>query len=264
MIYNKTNSKIETEIIKLYNLGHGTIELSKFFKKHRSTIQSILKRNDTILRKCSFRKYWYNINFFKEYNKYNCYWAGYILADGCLRSDRKTLNIKTKDKEHLDKFKNIISYNKKINKNKKYPSISINGNYFYEDLYNNFHITPQKTYTTIFPQQVPKELLNHFIRGIFDGDGCITYSTCPSITFVGTNSLLDSLRYIFKNIDVKLKSRNEVPPLQHNSPSKLIAMICYSGKNAYKILKWIYKDSEERIRLNRKYNKYNELFEKYR
>jgi intein/homing endonuclease len=28
----------------------------------------------------------------------------------------------------------------------------------------------------VIPKQIPKDLVIHFIRGYFDGDGCITYS----------------------------------------------------------------------------------------
>ena len=36
-----------------------------------------------------------------------------------------------------------------------------------------------KTFTLRFPteNQVPKELLRHFIRGYFDGDGCVSFYT---------------------------------------------------------------------------------------
>lgn len=40
----KTEKNIEQNIINLYNIGYGTNFLSKKFDKHRSTIQTILKK----------------------------------------------------------------------------------------------------------------------------------------------------------------------------------------------------------------------------
>ena len=55
---------------------------------------------------------------------------------------------------------------------------------------------PNKSLILTFPNkyQVPKNLINHFIRGYFDGDGSIyEYSKthAGSISFIGTESVLN-------------------------------------------------------------------------
>jgi len=42
----------------------------------------------------------------------------------------------------------------------------------YEDLLK-LGLTPRKSLTIEFPKNVPNQYLSHFIRGYFDGDGCV-------------------------------------------------------------------------------------------
>jgi intein-encoded DNA endonuclease-like protein len=258
---NKTTevSKKEAEnIILLYNNGIGTNKLAKFFGRHRSTIQYQLIKNKVKLRKGS-PKFAYNVKYFDTYSPESCYWAGYILADGCLRSKRKTLEIKTIDEGYLEKFSNSISYEGKIHKRKNYFDISISGNWFYESLLVNFGIFPRKTFLTEVTTKIPKNLLSHYIRGFFDGDGCVTYTSCPTINFTsGTYKMLTQLVEIFYEIGVRIKNKSKLPKIQNTNLNAY--QLSYSGKNAQKILEWMYKDSNENIRLTRKYNKYISLF----
>lgn len=61
----------------------------------------------------------------------------------------------------------------------------------------------------VFPEQIPKHLWSHFIRGIFDGDGCVTCGKYTNkmleqkrnivINFTGSVALLDFLKNHFHN-----------------------------------------------------------------
>ncbi|MEK6880803.1 MAG: hypothetical protein AABY22_14385, partial [Nanoarchaeota archaeon] len=169
------------ELIQLYNKGFGTHRLAKLFQLHRSSVQALLIRNKIKLRKTS-PYYNYDINYFDKYSEDNSYWAGFIMADGCLRRKMKRLEIKAslKDNGHLSKFKKIINFEGDIKTYYNYDSIGIGGGWFYQSLKRNFGITPRKTFTCEFPKNLPKKYWNHFIRGLFDGDGCITFTPCPT------------------------------------------------------------------------------------
>jgi hypothetical protein len=255
----KISKDIEESICNKYNNGDGTNELAVLFQLNRATIQRCLIRNNIILRKTSPYKKKYNVKFFDTYNAESCYWAGFILADGCVRSDRDAVEIhlKESDKEHLLKFAKAIGFtgNLVYDKYSKAYSISIAGKWFPAALEKNFSITKQKSLSSIFPDQVPKEYFNHLIRGIFDGDGCITKTTCATINFIGTNELLFKLSYLFFDCGVRLKSKNTYSPLVKTKNEK-ISHIHFSGKNAGIILDWLYSNSLEGNRLNRKYFKY--------
>lgn len=250
---------IDTEVLfDLYvNKGIGTNKLALFFNVHRATIQRQLKKLKIPLRKTSPHTS-YDINFFKEYNPASCYWAGFIMADGCIRSERSTLEIglHNKDRDHLVKF--LTAINKEyihIVEYEDVSKISISGKWFCDDLLTNFNITPRKSLTVAFPTDLPVEFYNHFIRGYFDGDGCITRSSCTLISILGTHSFLDTVRHIFfETLYIKLKSKNLITPIHKNEGN--VYSIHYSGKNAFKILDWLYADSEKSIRLDRKYKRY--------
>lgn len=250
---------LDTELLQdLYvNKGIGTNKLSLFFNVHRTTIQRQLKKLKIPLRKTSPHTN-YDVNFFKEFNPESCYWAGFIMADGCIRSERSTLEIglHNKDRCHLVKF--LTAINKEsvhIIEYKNASKISISGRWFCNDLLTNFNITPRKSLTVKFPANLPVEFYNHFIRGYFDGDGCITRTTCPSISILGTHPFLDTVRNIFfDTLSIKLKSKNLITPIHKNEGN--VYSIHYSGKNAFKILDWLYTDSVEATRLDRKYKRY--------
>lgn len=245
-----------SKAIQMYNNGIGTNTIASTLHRHRSTIQQWLKKSRIKLRKASPRSV-YNIHFFSRYTPESCYWAGFIMADGCIRRTTVHIKLALKDREHLQKFLHCIQSNYSIKERENYCTIDISGQWFIKDLQKNFGIIPRKTFVTTFPK-IPKKFHRHFIRGLFDGDGCITYTTCPTINFVGTTELLTSLTNNFKLLGINLKSGNLIPPIQ--IINKNIGHIHYSGKNAKTILDWVYKDTNESNRLGRKYNKYEKLF----
>lgn len=240
-------------MIQLYESGIGTNEIATIFHHHRSTIQKWLKKSSIKLRKRS-PTYHYNNKFFSKYTPESSYWAGFIMADGCIRRTTVHIKLANKDKPHLQKFLDAINSNYNIN-GREYCTVDISGQWFIQDLQTNFGIVPRKTFVTTYPN-IPSKFDSHFIRGLFDGDGSITYTTCPSINFVGTEELLNALARKFKCLGVNLKSGNEYPPFQRTNGN--IGSIHYSGKNAKLILDWLYQGKN--ICLDRKYERYVELF----
>lgn len=60
---------------------------------------------------------------------------------------------------------------------------------------------PAKTFKLKFPK-LSKQLVSHFVRGYFDGDGCITNNNSgPSVEFIGTKDMLKTIQTIFKRHD---------------------------------------------------------------
>jgi hypothetical protein len=249
----------DSEIVKLYLTGVSMSEITKEYLLHRSTVQRILIKNGVKLHKNkSFIKC--NKGFFSNYTKESCYWAGFILADGNLRVNRNSLQIKIgkKDKEHLYSFLKVIECDdlSLVKEYDNYVSVTISLDEFKNGLTNNFEITPRKTYTAIISDKIPNNLIKHFIRGYLDGDGCISMNKeIITLSFVGTNKILCFLRDYFKNeIGVKLKSKHDKPPIQERGEN--IGEIHYSGKNAIKILNVLYDEITENNYLNRKFLKY--------
>lgn len=137
-------------------------------------------------------KYTYNKDYFTTIDTpEKAYWLGFLYADGCitrfykgeqLRSMSLELTLKSEDKKHLEKFRDALGANVPIQDRiiaKKYAAnrIVINNTKMCNDLIK-LGCIPKKSLTLTFPteQQVPSTYISHFIRGYFDGDGCVSYT----------------------------------------------------------------------------------------
>lgn len=77
---------------------------------------------------------------------------------------------------------------------------------------NSYGCTPKKSLTLQFPEEnifKDKSLIRHFIRGYFDGDGCLTryiYHTIvsPRVELLGTKDFLQSI-LVLSGIDASYK-----------------------------------------------------------
>ena len=106
------------------------------------------------------------------------------------------------------------------------------------------------------------ELKSHFLRGIFDGDGCLTISNSKkkykqiSVYFSSSASQdWNFLSNILDELNVKYKHRIISDKLGESS------QICiHDSESIYNLCEFIYRDSEN-LRLERKFKKYTEFLE---
>lgn len=201
------------------------------------------------------------------------YWLGFLYADGYNCPDKKYFSIKIsiKDKEHLIKFCDFFSINHDSIKEKKPKiftcmgrqihdngscGITLCGEHITKRLYN-LGMVKAKSLILKFPEsgKIDDFLLPHFIRGFFDGNGCLTksisnhatrYRIIITSTFDFCNGLLN-------------KVKNFVPIKIWNKPNdEKVHNCCISGNKQVEIfLNWIYKDAS--TFLNRKHEQYIEF-----
>jgi len=175
------------------------------------------------------RKHNFNEDFFENITtEKQAYWLGFICADGYINARGNTVGITLdiKDEGHLIKFLKDLDSNQL---SLKYDKESFNKNYRETDkallrLYSRkmhsdlmkLGLTNKKS-TDLKPLNLdlPEELINHFIRGYFDGDGCVFEHTIKygkfkekecyigGFTFVGT---FEFLTYINTKLPFKVKS----------------------------------------------------------
>jgi len=107
------------------------------------------------------------------------YFLGFIFADGCLIDNpeeyRYRLNIKihNKDEDILERFISLLDSEIKIwrSKGRDISEIGFSSRKMINDL-KNTGLHQNKTYTIEYPK-IDEKLERHFLRGYFDGDGCI-------------------------------------------------------------------------------------------
>jgi hypothetical protein len=164
-----------------------------------------------------FRKYTLNENFFDNLNEKSCYWLGFLYADGYVRQRKSSelrLKLKEDDKPHIEKFIKDLDSNSPI----KYYSdgksnccyVSINSNKLVSKLFE-LGCVQNKTQEIRLPSNMPNKLINHFIRGYFDGDGSIyklkSRSNSYKISICSNNNFIDDI-YNFFNFGSIVKYEN--------------------------------------------------------
>lgn len=257
--YSKIGNLVE--IAEVCNVSYGTIDY--WIKKF-----NIEKKID---RRMHSRTHTLNENYFKVIDdEHKAYWLGFIMADGCItQTDKKyapnrfhfCLKKEECEKIHLELFLNDINSNypikDKLVENKKYSfesyiyELRINSKLFVKNLINN-GIYMNKTGKEFIPETVPQELIRHFIRGFFDGDGSLTVKRAFRICSSSFN-ILDDINKEFSKIDVNFKIYKD-----QKSINDFYTIDSRKSTDIKKVLDYLYKDAT--IYLNRKYNRYIEYF----
>ena len=160
--------------------------------------------------------------------------------------DRDTveLSLQLGDLEHLKKFANFLEFKGKIYKKKFSYQLSFKDSFISNSL-RKLGCVERKSLILKFPSynQVPEELMNHFIRGYFEGDGYIRKEGSIEISILGTEEFLKSfIKYLNIQLTIK-KTRSKA----------FLVSLC--GNNARKLAKIMYENCT--IFLERKYEIYD-------
>src|SRR3989344_5923597 len=120
--------------------------------------------------------------FFRIWSSEMAYVLGFFVADGnMIRNKRGAyfISIEITDKDILEKMKKAIGSTHKISIRKnQFPEkdsyrLQIGSKAMFNDLLK-LGITPNKSKTIDLPE-IPKNYFSDFLRGYFDGDGCISF-----------------------------------------------------------------------------------------
>ena len=261
----------EDEILK-ENYSNKTIEEMLELLPNRNK-QGIFSRAS----KLGVRRLYYNKKYFEVIDSHEkAYWLGFLFADGYVTSgNRWGLELSKNDEEHFKKFLKAIEFNGKIKYRTRTNvingiettntscSICINNSKMYDDLVR-CGVVRNKTNHLVFPEEevLKKEFQHDFIRGFFDGDGTITYNIDKErkrkeVNFICTDEgFIDSINSILIENDIHFnKGKHSKGVLSTLRTSKELEI--------KKFYSYIYKDVTEDIMLERKHNKFIELFEKW-
>jgi DNA-binding transcriptional regulator WhiA len=97
-----------------------------------------------------------------------------------------------------------------------------------------------------------------FIKGIFDGDGCLTYSMDKNyrrytFSIVGSYDLMKTLQLILSKNNVNIKFRKM---------KSIYSVYLRGNRQIIRILDWLY--NETITHLDRKYEKYQDMLNYYK
>lgn len=251
------------EIINQYKDGISTIKLAEKYNVHVSSICKLLERNGVERKHVSSSCYYIDENFFEKIDsEQKAYILGFIFADGCIVECKYTnvlrIVLAEKDYLHLEKIRDIVAPTYNINTSdscKKHFNcqtafiFSVGNNKICSDLMTH-GCTPRKSLTLTFPTTVPDNLIHHFIRGYFDGDGCVcTWNKKTYFSLLGTYEFLKSIQNIFERFLNVNKNSILVYPR-----SKAHTIYYGAKKDIRSIREYFYHDAT--IYLQRKYDSF--------
>ena len=252
------------EIADLYKSGLSIEKIEKMYNVSNSVVRRILKICNVQIRDNSHkgRKYSINENYFDNIDDQNkAYILGLLYADGC--NYRKTnyvkLELQERDKSILDKINMEINSNKPLfyiklhDKNEKWQNtyrLDITNKHISEQL-ECLGVVPNKSLILTFPDWLDNNLMNHFIRGYFDGDGHIEWSKTKFISIASTLQFCKNINEILIN---ELDIRNGSIYDTYNKDSNTKVLHIFKKENIKKFLDYIYKNAE--LYIERKYDIY--------
>lgn len=239
-------------------------DCARKFNVDRGTLGTHIKKLDLTTNR---NKHKFNENFFEVIDtEEKAYWLGFILADGSIDDIRNRISIGLahEDEQHLYKFKQSLQaenpiyfyYAKNNVTQKSYPTndFVISSKKMIDDL-KNHNIFSNKTKNEI-PIVLENNLMRHYIRGFYDGDGWISsynrrpQDRCKNLKWeLGIGSGYDIVQFIadhfYENLDVTYKEAKAFSSVYR---------VRYSNQSDInKILDYLYKDAT--IYLDRKYQK---------
>lgn len=240
----------------LKNKGLKRADIAKHLNLSESQLKKLITKNGWAQKRPEVK----NSYVFKEFSKSSCYWAGFIAADGCVM-DNGTLKIMLHydDTAHLEKFKSFVGSSHKISSNtdKYYRSeLSFRNTSIIEGLRNNFNVVPRKSLVYKLPSSIPEVYLKDFLRGYFDGDGCIceSFSNVNSKTATLYTTITGSDIFIEKVTTLLL---NLLGITGHIQKKEKVSVVKYNTNNSLALLKFLYEDAEDY--LDRKYALYTKV-----
>ena len=208
------------EIIKLNSEGKNIKEIAEIIDIPAKRLAEMIKGFNLNIKKGSNSKI--NETFFDKIDsEEKAYLLGFFIADGCMIKEEKrnnsysyrfSINNSIDDIDVVLLFKKFICPNKEIkissNQNgvkhhrKDQVILRWTSKYMFETL-ENYNIHPRKTFDNTFdiPDIIPDNLIRHFIRGFFDGDG---HKGATDISFV-LNSLKfgNRIKKFFDNFETR-------------------------------------------------------------
>lgn len=233
--------------------------------------------NQIQLLKSGKQKYPVNNKIFTEETSNSFYLLGAYITDGTIKTTkrRKSFSITSKDRDWLESIRNILCPNKPLYQN---------GNCYILQIFDikslnwllSYGCVPNKSLTLSLQKDIPDQYKADFIRGVIDGDGCVSlsnyrvvknnkeyyYTKINCYLLTASESFCNQLQILIpKNIKYSLVKI--LPGDKRNINGKTcvrrntLYRIYFTGKYAQQLLRWCYYPGHE-LSLTRKLNKVHE------
>ncbi|MBU3922979.1 hypothetical protein KJ684_01945 [Patescibacteria group bacterium] len=213
-----------------------------------------------------------NEDFFKKWSSEMAYILGYFTADGCMFINPRGshyISFYSTDRELIVKTRNILCSKHKIGYRKRGGNwkdahvLQIGSKKMFNDLIK-IGLMPNKTEKIKLPS-IPKIYFSHFLRGYFDGDGCISYGLYDrknrnSKNFIITTRFSSCNILFLKELWNVIKTNSRVSGGGINKKNRGYDLV-FSKNDSFKIFNYMYNNIKKDYFLERKYNKFIKAFD---
>lgn len=270
----KRLTKIQKDSVAIdYLTGNfNCVSLGKLHGVGRKQVRNLLRKRNIYIEQDKsklFRIYKVNHDYFSKIDtEEKAYWLGFLYADGY--NDEKhgivQLGLQECDRIVVEKFRDAIASNNPIEirydgikkpNSQNICRIRICSKKMSQDL-SKLGCFQKKSLTLKFPteKQVPSDLLQHFIRGMWDGDGCLWIKMVKNngIFVAILTSTLDVCTTVYNILlkELNILARITTPFPERNNSTRNLTL---SGRiNFCNFCNWLYENSS--LYLERKYEKY--------
>lgn len=233
-------------IIEDYNNGISTTHIAEKYNISTKGVCNILSRfgvdrNNIYHNINLIEDYWENID---SYDK--AYFLGFMVTDGNVYDNQVSLELKIDSKHILETFKEKTKSDNPITHTDKFAKFRLRRKRWVDDL-KQYGIIPNKTSSVKFTK-ISDDLMPHYIRGLIDGDGYISYKS-KSIGFCGNENTVTGLRDYLVNVLNVYESK-----VRHTQ-SNLWEVSWCSHSDICNICEYIYADKKD-CYLFKKYDNY--------
>ena len=247
-----------------YRAGHSIKEVAAHFSiTYRNALHYLIyfgyykpkRKQSNVQNLCECESFFETID-----SSDKAYYLGLLMSDGyinkTLYNKEVGLALKSEDKYILEKLNNYVSPKKKVVKYKNSYKWHVVSPKMYNDL-QGYGIVENKSHKDYLYPNIPNDFDKDFIRGYFDGDGCISIkstgyivvSVCGnSKTFI--ESLAEKLNsYGIKTRPIFTSTRGKINPIH--------TLYIQGREYKSKFKNFIYNDAE--TYLKRKYDRFKEI-----
>ena len=267
MGYKKLSKEQEIQLVEEYKQGTPVIELmNKYGYKTKKSIMDKVKKYypenyEEIIKEAQDNRRGYVYSLEKLTSPFDAYLVGLLLTDGYVLSDRDGLGLDMTDEDAINFVAKTIgtsykSYNDGIHKTRHRILITIPG---ISKQVKRFGIIPNKSNILPTPKLLneEKQFLPYIIRGIIDGDGCVSKTSYGGAQFYICTMSKDFAIWIAEVLKNNFFMDDIAIRMSENGLYRI------ETANQYNILKLIAIVYNKPFGMNRKYNYLRKTFRDY-
>lgn len=268
MGYKKLSKEQELQLVEEYKQGTPVIELmAKYGFKTKKSITDKVKKYygenyKEIIKQAQDNRKGYTYSLKEITSPFDAYLIGLIMTDGYVLSDRDGLGLDMTDEDVIKFVASTIGTNYKTyieegRKNRYRVLINIQG---ISKEVERFGIVPRKSKIIEKPKLLDKErqYLPYIIRGIIDGDGCVSKTS-----YGGAQFYICSMSEQFIDWIIEVLEKDFFMTDIHKKQNIETGIWRVETSNQYNILKLIALVYNKPFGMNRKYNELRKTFRDY-